>query len=132
MRIPDPDAHRLSGGGHGKQGHQALQVKKLRHGIAESNAACDPCRYAAGENLDNPTEYLRIIRDGCNTLEDRFATTDSRLVAEKLRDEKRSPHRISPGMKRVTLGSDLPDRLVALLAAQQYESQPSLADRAFY
>jgi hypothetical protein len=91
----------------------------MRHDIAESNAAHDPCRYAVGENLDNP-EYQKIILDGCSTLEERFAKIDSRLATEKLKDEKRNQQRISPEMKKIIRRPDLPDRLVALLADQQY------------
>lgn len=68
------------------------------------------------KNLDNP-EYLEIILDGCGTLEERFARIDSRLVTEKLSAEKRNQQRISPEVRKMIRQQDLPERLVALLAA---------------
>ncbi|MBW2108888.1 MAG: transposase [Deltaproteobacteria bacterium] len=68
------------------------------------------------KNLDNP-EYLEIILDGCGTLEERFAKIDSRLVTEKLKAERRDQQRVSPEVKKLIRRPDLPDRLVALLAA---------------
>jgi hypothetical protein len=78
------------------------------------------------KNLDN-SEYLEIILDGCNTLEERFEKIDSRLVAEQLKAELKNQQKISPQMKKIIRRPDLPDRLIALLAAQQYECQPSFA-----
>ena len=68
------------------------------------------------KNLDNP-EYLEIILDGCNTLEARFEKIDSRLVAEQLKAELKNQQKISPQMKKIIRRPDLPDRLIALLAA---------------
>jgi hypothetical protein len=66
------------------------------------------------KNLDNP-EYLEIILDGCNTLEERFEKIDSRLVLEKLQAEKRNDERISPVVKKIIRQPDLPAKLTELL-----------------
>jgi len=68
------------------------------------------------KNLDNP-EYLEIILDGCKTLEERFEKIDSRWVTEKLKAELKNQQKISPEMKKIIRRPDLPDRLIALLAA---------------
>jgi hypothetical protein len=66
------------------------------------------------KNLDNP-EYLEIILDGCNTLEERFEKIDSRMVLERLEAEKRNNERISPAVKKIIRRPDLPERLAILL-----------------
>ena len=71
------------------------------------------------KNLDNP-DYVSIILDGCSTLEERFARIDSCMVVEKLKAEQKKQQRISPEMKKIIQRPDLPERLVSLLAAQQY------------
>lgn len=68
------------------------------------------------KNLDNP-EYLEIILDGCSTLEERFEKIDSRLVTEQLKAEQKNQQKISPEIKKIVRRPDLPDRLIALLAA---------------
>jgi hypothetical protein len=68
------------------------------------------------KNLDNP-EYLEIILDGCKTLEERFEKIDSRLVTEQLKAELKNQQKISPEMKKIIRHPDLPERLIALLAA---------------
>ena len=68
------------------------------------------------KNLDNP-EYLEILLDGCSTLEERFEKIDSRLVTEHLKAEQKNQQKISPEMKKIVQRPDLPDRLIALLAA---------------
>ena len=68
------------------------------------------------KNLDNP-DYLEIILDGCSTLEERFSKIDSRLVTEQLKAEQKKQQKISPEMKKIIQRPDLPDRLIALLAA---------------
>ena len=69
------------------------------------------------KNLDNG-EYLEIILDGSSTLEERFEKIDSRLVVEKLKEEKKY-ERISPEMKKIIGQPDLPEQLATLFAAQQ-------------
>lgn len=71
------------------------------------------------KNLDNP-EYMEIILDGCNTLEERFEKIDSRMVLERLDAEKKHNERISPAVKKIIRRPDLPERLAGLMNAQQY------------
>jgi len=66
------------------------------------------------KNLDN-SEYLRVILDGCNTLEERFEKIDSRLVIEKLQAEKKNDESISPVVKKIIRHPELPVRLTKLL-----------------
>jgi len=68
------------------------------------------------KNLENP-EYLEIILDGCSTLEERFGKIDGRLVTDQLKAEQKKQQKISPEMKKIIQRPDLPDRLLALLAA---------------
>ena len=67
------------------------------------------------KNLNNP-QYLEIILDGCQTLEERFDKIDSRLVVEKLKAEHRNHQIIDSKMKKIIKLPDLPERLSALLA----------------
>ena len=67
------------------------------------------------KNLNNP-QYLEIILDGCRTLEERFERIDSRLVAEKLKEEQRKQQILTTEMKKIIKLPDLPERLSALLA----------------
>jgi len=66
------------------------------------------------KNLDNP-DYLEIILDGCNTLEERFEKIDGRMVLEKLEVAKKNNDRISPEVKKIIRRPDLPERLTILL-----------------
>lgn len=66
------------------------------------------------KNLDNP-EYLNIILDSGNTLEERFEKIDSRLVLEKLHAEKKNDERVCPAVKKIIRQPDLPARLTKLL-----------------
>jgi hypothetical protein len=66
------------------------------------------------KNLDNP-EYLKIILDGCKTLEERFEKIDSRLVLEKLQAEKENDERVSPMVKKIIRQPDFPEKLTKLL-----------------
>jgi hypothetical protein len=71
------------------------------------------------KNLDNP-EYVQILLDGCDTLEERFAKIDSHMVAEQLKAERNKQERIRPEMKKMIQRPDLPQRLTLLLADGQY------------
>lgn len=51
------------------------------------------------KNLSNP-EYVEIILNGHNTLEERFAEIDQKLVREQMKKERDAGH-ISPKMKKV-------------------------------
>ena len=68
------------------------------------------------KNLDNP-EYVQILLDGSDTLEERFAKIDSHLVAKQLKVERKKQERIRPEMKKMIQRPDLPERLTLLLAA---------------
>lgn len=67
------------------------------------------------KNLDNP-EYMKILLDGCNTLEERFEKIDSSIVLERLKLEQSKTERISPDMKKIVRFPDLPERMIALMA----------------
>jgi len=65
--------------------------------------------------------------DGSETLEERFAKIDSRMVLDNLDAEKTQSDRIRPEMKKIIRLPNLPARLTELLAAQQYQCQPLFA-----
>jgi len=67
------------------------------------------------KNLDNP-EYMRILLDGCDTLEERFEKIDSSIVIERMKIEQNKTERINPDMKRIVKFPDLPERMIALVA----------------
>jgi hypothetical protein len=67
------------------------------------------------KNLDNP-EYVEILLDGSGTLEERFAKIDSRMVVERLKEERKNQRQITPEMKKIIRRPDLPQRLTLLLA----------------
>jgi len=52
------------------------------------------------KNLDKE-EYLKIILDGCDTLQERFARIDSNLVVEELERSKKEPGRVSRELKEL-------------------------------
>ncbi len=68
------------------------------------------------KNLDNP-DYMRIILDGNDTLEERFGKIDSCMVTEKLKLEQKAYGKISPEMRKIIQCPDLPEKLVALSTA---------------
>lgn len=68
------------------------------------------------KNLDNP-DYMQIILDGSDTLEERFERIDSYMVTERLKVEQKKYERISPEMRKIIQQPDLPDKLALLLAA---------------
>ena len=70
------------------------------------------------KNLDSP-EYVKIILDGCSTLEERFAKIDSSMVVEKLRAEQKKQQGIDPEMRKIIRRPDLPEQLSLLLAVGQ-------------
>ncbi|MBN1472961.1 MAG: hypothetical protein JW925_14395 [Syntrophaceae bacterium] len=67
------------------------------------------------KNLDNP-EYVEILLDGCNTLEERFAKIDSHMVVEQLKEARKKQERIGSEMKKIIRRPDLPKRLAFLMA----------------
>jgi len=65
------------------------------------------------KNLDNE-EYLKIILDGCDTLEERFARIDSNLVVEELERSKKEPGRLPCELKNMIREPAFPGKLVLL------------------
>jgi len=68
------------------------------------------------KNLGNP-EYMRILLDGCSTLEERFEKIDSRLVLDRLKAERDKPGKLSPEMKKIVRFPDLPRKMMELMAS---------------
>ena len=68
------------------------------------------------KNLDNP-DYMQIILDGNDTLEERFKKINSCMVTKKLKLEQKTYERISPEMRKIIQCPDLPEKLSLLLAA---------------
>jgi hypothetical protein len=66
------------------------------------------------KNLDN-SDYLDIILDGCNTLEERFEKIDSKMVLKRLEAEKKNNERINPVVKKIIRRPDFPERLAGLM-----------------
>jgi len=80
--------------------------KTLRHILADTPLV---------KNLGNP-DYVKILLDGCNTLEERFAKIDSHMVVAQLKTERKNQKRVGPEMKKIVQRPDLPERLTLLLA----------------
>ena len=66
------------------------------------------------KNLDN-SNYLKIILDGCNTLEERFEKIDSRMVLKRLDAEEKNNERINPVVKKIIRRPDFQERLAFLM-----------------
>jgi hypothetical protein len=62
------------------------------------------------KNLDNE-EYLKIILDGCDTLEDRFARIESNMVVEELQRIKKEPGRLPRELKKMIREPAFPEKL---------------------
>ena len=71
------------------------------------------------KNLGNP-DYVEILLDGCDTLEERFAKIDSDMVVKQLKTEQKKQQRIGPELRKIIQRPDLPERLTLLLTGQQY------------
>lgn len=52
------------------------------------------------KNLDNE-EYLSILLDGCDTLQERFGKIDSNMVVEELKKAKKKAERLHPELKKM-------------------------------
>lgn len=83
--------------------------KTLRHILADTPLV---------KNLCN-REYVKILLNGCNTLEERFAKIDSHMVVAQLKAERKNQQRIGPEMKKIVQQPDLPERLTLLFAGGQ-------------
>lgn len=66
-------------------------------------------------NLENE-DYMRIILDGCNSLEERFDKIDSKLVLWELNKAQKSSERISPEMKKMIREPNLPQKITEIFA----------------
>jgi len=69
------------------------------------------------KNLGNE-EYMRIILNGCSTLEERFAAIDSNRATEALRKAQGTADRISPKMKRLIRRPDFQQKIRHLFGDQ--------------
>ena len=62
------------------------------------------------KNLDNE-EYLNIILDGCDTLEQRFARVDSNIVVQDLKKIKKEAGRLPLELKKMIREPSFPEKL---------------------
>jgi len=85
----------------------ASMSKTLRHILKETPLV---------KNLGNE-EYMRILLDGCSTLEERFATIDSKRATEALRKSQENADRVSPKMKKLIRRSDFQQKIGNRLAS---------------
>ena len=67
------------------------------------------------KNLDNE-QYLSIILDGCDTLEERFEKIDSNMVVEGLKKAKKKSERLHPELKKVIREPEFLEKLRPLFA----------------
>jgi len=67
------------------------------------------------KNLDNE-EYLSIILDGCDTLEERFAKIDSHMVVEEFKEAKKKSERLRPELKKIIREPEFLTKLRPLFA----------------
>ena len=65
------------------------------------------------KNLENP-EYLKIILDGKQRLEERFAEIEVQLVLKELSNLQHESEKVFPKIKKIIKMPELPDTLVAL------------------
>ncbi len=68
------------------------------------------------KNLENE-EYLSIILDGCDTLEERFAKIDSNMVVEEFKRAKKKTERLHPALKKIIREPEFLKKLRQLFAA---------------
>jgi hypothetical protein len=67
-------------------------------------------------NLENE-DYLKIILNGCASLEERFSKIDSKLVFEELKQAQKNLERIPPEVKKIIKQPNLPQKITSLLKA---------------
>lgn len=65
------------------------------------------------KNLENP-DYMKTILDGAQSLEERFAQIDSRLVREELARVEQENRKMHPKVKKIIKSDKMPDRLVKM------------------
>jgi hypothetical protein len=66
------------------------------------------------KNLDNP-EYMKILLNSSNTLEECFAKIDTNMVIERLKTKQSKTERVNTQMKKIIRLPDLPERMIALV-----------------
>jgi hypothetical protein len=67
------------------------------------------------KNLENE-EYLSIILDGCNTLEERFQKINSKMVVEELKRNKKKSQILNPELKKMIKQPEFPEKVKLLFA----------------
>jgi hypothetical protein len=92
--------------GHRQREGTASLTKMLRSILAETPLV---------KNLDNE-EYVKILLDGCQTLEERFAKIDSKLAQKSLRESQQNAERISPELKKMIRHPDFQNKISTLIA----------------
>jgi hypothetical protein len=60
--------------------------------------------------------YVKILLNGCQTLEERFAKIDSKLAQKALRESQQNAERISPELKKMIRHPDFQNKISALIA----------------
>ena len=70
------------------------------------------------KNLENP-QYLKIILAGANSLEERFAQIDSKLVRENLKRAEEENRKMHPKIRKIIMGNKFPEKLVKVVSACQ-------------
>jgi len=70
------------------------------------------------KNLEN-TEYLDIILNGANTLEERFAQIDANIVTNQLKEANKENRKLPIQLKKLIREPLFPQNLAALLGARQ-------------
>ncbi len=81
--------------------------KTLRHILKETPLV---------KNLGNE-EYMQILLNGCPTLEERFATIDSKRATEAMRKSQENGEKISPKMKKLIRQPDFQKRMCYLFGS---------------
>ena len=61
-------------------------------------------------NLEH-TEYEQIIRNGCESLEERFSQIDCRLIWDQFKQSRKSSVVISPQIKKIIAQPNFPEQL---------------------
>jgi hypothetical protein len=67
-------------------------------------------------NLEN-AEYLKIILNGCSTLEERFAQIDAKMVIEERKAAEKTPEKFSSTTKKIIKLPQLPQKIAAAILA---------------
>jgi hypothetical protein len=68
------------------------------------------------QNLNN-SEYIEIILNGCQNLEEMFSKIDAHLVQEEMKNAQNSSEKILPAIKKLIKNSDLTMNISALFSA---------------